>query len=104
MGLFNRLQKRLRGKTRHAIVKADGLSLVVARPASPEKALKRIDEIHALPKEEQNAAFEAMLDEQPYTFVGYYTGTEHVVDKDGFRIGSIRPGDSFISLGENYGK
>ncbi len=68
----------------------------VLRPDDPAKAiaagLDLVGQRHA------TQAFDAILTEQPYTFVGFIElPAEVLVDRAGTPVGTLRPGDSFVS-------
>lgn len=71
---------------------------VVMRPANPQKALDRAEEILKIrDKKAQSSAFDNMLEEQPYTIMGFLHGY-NIVDKDNKIVGRVEPGDSFATI------
>jgi len=83
-----------------------GKRVLVLRPQDPQLAIRlarecvEADEKGRTP-EESEAAFQAILHAQPYTFIGYlgqaYKKIVPVLDKDGKQIDEVRAGDSFGS-------
>jgi hypothetical protein len=83
----------------------DGEKLMVARPADPQLALKHGRELVAqmksgeVSKEDGETRFNQILYLQPYTFVGYYAAdTKSILNAEGWAIGKIKPGDSFVGF------
>ena len=70
-----------------------GKKAVVIRPLDPERAVARGRELAA--KRASKAEFDAMLDEQPYTYVGVLGHDMKVLDKHNNIIGEMQHGDSF---------
>jgi hypothetical protein len=75
-----------------------GTSFLVVRPENPAIAIARGLEVQRLPKHLQSEAFQRLLDEQTYTFVGYLGEDENIEDEDGRVLGKMVPGDSITSL------
>jgi hypothetical protein len=86
---------------KHPFVIKDGDKLAVLRPKDPQLALKlayaamEIEDTDA-----QNKAFQEVLNAQPYSFVGLMSTVgkpdRKLLDEDGWAIGKVRPGDSFV--------
>lgn len=71
-----------------------GRLVAVIRPMNPEQAIARANELVA--KKASPREFEAMLDEQPYTFVGIWGGDDKLLDADGNVVGTMQLGDSYV--------
>lgn len=82
------------------IAMRNGERLRVVRPQDPQLALKKVRELQqeeGLERAELEKRFNALLCEQPYTFVGYYArDRKSILDEKGWAIGKMRPGDSFV--------
>lgn len=79
-----------------AVAAALHKSLLVAiiRPMNQSQAIARANELVA--KKATPQEFEAMLDEQPYTFVGIWGGDDKLLDADGNIVGAMQLGDSYV--------
>lgn len=81
----------------------DGDRIAVLRPDDPQLALRlaqeALDEQEDKSPEERERQFQAILEAQPYRFVGCMatTGKPHpkLLDANGWPVGHVRPGDSF---------
>ena len=86
------------------VAKSEGQYLAVVRPANPQKALDRIEQIKAdqdsgvLSPLLASHQFNQMLTEQPYQFLGALSSNgKHILDPDtGVFLQHVQPGDSFV--------
>ena len=68
--------------------------VAVVRPADPKKAM---DRAKALVGTTDAVAFQAMLGEQDYRYVGLASECgRYVLDDAGQILGDVKPGDSFV--------
>lgn len=70
--------------------------VAILRPVNPNQALARARELAA--RNASRAEFDALLSEQPRTFVGIWGSDNNgkaILDDDNNIIGEIQPGDSF---------
>lgn len=86
---------------KHPFLIQSGDKLAVLRPKDPQLALslaRRAVEIEN--DEARERAFQEILSTQPYSFVGLVSTAgkpdKKLLDEDGWAIGSVRPGDSFV--------
>lgn len=94
---------------KHAFVYRNGERLAVVRPADPKMALELVRElqsVQASQTEEQNQRrFNEILCSQPYTYVGLLSKTGgRLLNKGGWSIGKMKPGDSFVGFESFKGK
>lgn len=87
----------------YEVITTEGKALAIIRPLDPALALKLVDEIpKGIPHEEAERRFHAILETQPYRFMGLAAratggGAPAILDpKTLKRIGTIEPGDSFV--------
>lgn len=85
------------------VLKKDGVEMAVMRPKDPELAIKMAKEAVGLPFKEGQKAMNAILEAQPYTFVGLAADTGKMptplLDPDDHEkiVGHVQPGDSMVS-------
>jgi hypothetical protein len=111
MNESRRRQKRFRREHRHHAAPADvlmtrnGKRMAIIRPLDPDLALRLVNEIpNGTPHEEAEKRFNAVLDAQPYKFIGMATkpqpgdlGPPYILHpQTGKRIDRVQPGDSFV--------
>lgn len=86
---------------KHPFLIKDGDKLAVMRPKDPQLALKlAYAALEIEDKVAQSEAFQNVLNAQPYSFVGLMSTAgkpdKKLLDEDGWAIGTVRPGDSFV--------
>lgn len=75
-----------------------GRPLMVVRPDDPAEAVKRAQ---AALKANDSEALSAIVADLPHVFVGFYGEDKRsVLDEAGNVLGTIKPGDSFITMPE----
>lgn len=81
----------------------DGHPLLVLRPGDPDKAVDLALTVAAecatgqISRSEAKKRFDAVPQEQRYTFVGFLSKADRVVDAQGKKIGRLKRGDSIVS-------
>ncbi len=111
MSEARRLLKRLRQRHRprqqpkDEVMMKGGSKMAILRPLDPALALRMVDEIpNGLAHEEADKRFNAILDAQPYRFIGMAKkpapgdqGAGIILEPATLkRIGTMQPGDSFV--------
>jgi hypothetical protein len=94
-----RFEREHRSRTgRDEVLMRNGKEMAIIRPLDPALALRLVGEIpNGTPHEESKRAFDAILDAQPYRFIGMATKGGYIIHpQTGARIGKLQPGDSFV--------
>lgn len=81
-----------------AISGDDGEPLCVVRPMDPERAVKMAKRLVGTRHDAGQAAMDAMLKEQKYTFCGFAGRDGTIRDAHGRVLGKMVPGDSYVSI------
>jgi hypothetical protein len=94
---MNRRERRAHTRRDNILRASNGWKMAVTRPDDPAKAIAIAQE--ALDKQDQ-----ALLDDLPnrtgckYTFVGWLSRKQCIVNSAGVPIDALRPGDSFVTF------